>query len=284
VTAIVNTGDDIELHGLHVSPDLDTVTYTLAGAVNPDTGWGLVNETWHAMANLERYGGDAWFRLGDRDLGTHLFRTARLAEGATLSDLTAEIAAAWGLELAIVPVTNDRLRTRITLDDGEVSFQEYFVHRQHAVPVHSVRFDGAEQARPAPGVLRAIDEASVVVVAPSNPIVSIGPILAVPGVREALVRARERVVAISPLVAGRALKGPADRLLRELGHEASVEGVASLYADVAAALVIDEADAALAATVDATGTRCVVAPTIMHTAEVAATLARLVLDVVMDDD
>ncbi|MFS8586135.1 MAG: 2-phospho-L-lactate transferase, partial [Acidimicrobiia bacterium] len=248
VTAVVNTGDDMELHGLAISPDLDTVVYTVAGAVDPQRGWGLRDETWNAMAALERYGGATWFSLGDRDLATHLYRTQRMREGAPLSTVTGEIARAWGLELTVLPVTDDRVRTMLTIapeagEEGgrEIGFQDYFVARRHAVPVSRVRFAGADEARPAPGVLEALTGADAVIIAPSNPIVSIGPLLAVPGVREAVAGRRESVVAISPLVGGRALKGPADRLMRELGHEDSVVGVARLYAPLAGHLVIDRA-------------------------------------------
>ena len=285
VTAIVNTGDDVVLHGLHISPDLDTVTYTLAGADNPDTGWGLAGETWQAMEALGRYGGSTWFNLGDRDLGTHLYRTGRLAAGVGLAEVTAGIAAAWGLAPTLLPMTEDRVSTMVTLADGtdgagpgaEVGFQEYFVRLRHDVPVASVRFDGARRSRPGPGVLEALAAADVVVVAPSNPIVSIGPLLAVPGIADAVRARRADTVAVSPIVAGAALKGPADRLMRELGHEASVVGVARLYSDLAATLVVDTADAALALGVEAEGMRCVVTDTIMRTPEVAADLARVVL-------
>lgn len=290
--AIVNVGDDLELHGLHISPDLDTVTYTLADAIDPTKGWGLVDETWNAMDALGRYGGNTWFGLGDRDLGTHLHRTQRLSEGATLSTVTAEITRAWGLGLTIVPATDDHLRTFVTLaaDDAagpdspglpagsEISFQEYFVRRHHSVPVSSVRFDGAEHSRPAPGVIDAIADAERIVIAPSNPIVSIAPVLAVPGIRDALIARRADVVAVSPIIAGAALKGPADRMLTELGHEASVLGVARLYAEFAGTLVIDEADAERADAVRSLGMRCIVTETIMSTPVVAADLARTVLD------
>ncbi|MEY2470266.1 MAG: 2-phospho-L-lactate transferase [Actinomycetota bacterium] len=280
VTAIVNTGDDVVLHGLHISPDLDTITYTLAEAVNPETGWGLVGETWEAMTALDRYDGLTWFRLGDRDLATHLYRTQRLRDGLGLTEVTAEIAAAWGLELRLLPVTEDRLETRVTVEgEGEINFQEYFVGRQHNVTVSSVRFDGAEAATPGPGVLDALAAADVVVVCPSNPIVSIAPVLAVPGVRDAVIARRDAAVAVSPIVAGAALKGPADRLLRELGHDASVVGVARLYRDFAATLVIDEADADLSGAVEDVGMRCVVTPTVMRSAEDAEALARVVLAV-----
>jgi LPPG:FO 2-phospho-L-lactate transferase len=288
LTAVVNVGDDVVLHGLHISPDLDTVTYTLAGAIDPERGWGLAGETWQAMATLGRYGGAAWFNLGDRDLGTHLFRTQRLDEGATLTEVTAEIARGWDLELGLLPATDDALRTRVTVLDPdpaapgatierEVGFQEYFVQRQHGVPVTAVRFDGAASARPGPEVVTSITGAEAVVIAPSNPLVSIGPVLAVPGIREAVEARRERTVAVSPIIAGAALKGPADRMLRELGHESTVVGVARLYAPLAATLVIDEADAASAAAVEAEGLRCVVAPTVMHGPTEAAALGRTVL-------
>ena len=294
ITAIVNVGDDFVLNGLSISPDLDTVTYTLAGAVNPDTGWGLVGETWQAMNLLRTLGGEAWFNLGDRDLATHLFRTARLAGGGTLSEVAAALAKAWHLGLTLLPATDDRLQTRITLAEAaapaerpgvhheagdEIGFQEYFVGLHHDVAVAGVRFDGAQASRPAPGVLAALTDPAVtrIVVAPSNPLVSIAPLLAVPGIREAVTARRDAVVAVSPIVAGSALKGPADRLLVELGHESSVVGVARLYAPFASVLVVDEADAASADAVEAEGMRCVVAPTIMSDPTAAAALAKVVL-------
>jgi LPPG:FO 2-phospho-L-lactate transferase len=279
ITAVVNTGDDTDLHGLHISPDLDTVTYTLAGLNDDERGWGLAGETWGAMDSLDRLGGETWFRLGDHDLATHLYRTQRLAVGATLSEVTSEIAAALGVSVRLVPMSDDPVRTRLTLLDGpEVSFQEYFVGRRHAVSVESVRFAGAGAASPAPGVLTAIADAEVVVVCPSNPIVSIGPLLAVPGLADVLATRRRDVVAVSPIIAGVALKGPADRLLAELGHEPTVVGVARLYADFVGTLVVDEADFAAADDVEACGVRCVVAPTVMHTPDHAAALAALLVD------
>ncbi|WP_420619439.1 2-phospho-L-lactate transferase [Candidatus Poriferisocius sp.] len=276
---VVNTADDTVLHGLHVSPDLDTVVYTLAGAVNPDTGWGLAGETWQAMDALDRYGGITWFRLGDRDLATHLYRTHRLGQGADLATVTAEIAAAWGLELGVLPVTNDRIETRVTTaDEGEIGFQDYFVRRRHDVPVTAIRVAGSEQAQPAPGLIETLASAASIIIAPSNPIVSIGPVLEVPGVRDAVAARRDAVVAVSPIVGGAALKGPADRLMRELGHACSVVGVARLYQDVAGTLVIDEVDAHLAREVEATGVSCIVAPTVMDGVESAAELARTVLN------
>ncbi len=290
ITAIVNVGDDLELHGLSISPDIDTVVYTVADAIDPDRGWGLAEETWQAMDTLARFGDRPWFNLGDRDLGTHLHRTRRLAEGATLSEVTGEIARGWGLDLTVLPATNDRLRTMVTLpDEGgiEVSFQEYFVQRRHGVPISGTRFIGADSAQPAPGVVDAIAEADVVVIAPSNPLVSIGPVL-LPAIRHAVVARRDDVVAISPIVAGAALKGPADRMMHELGHQSSAIGVAVLYSPLAATLVIDEADAALAPEIEATtarrpdgGMRCVVTPTVMKTPGLAADLARATLDAVL---
>ncbi len=277
--AIVNVGDDTEIHGLRICPDLDTITYTLAGASDPERGWGLKGETWAAMTQLEALGGETWFRLGDRDLATHLYRTGRLAQGASLAAVTAEIAAAWGIRVHLLPASEDELRTRLMLaDGGEVGFQEYFVRHRHAVAVSAVRFAGAETARPTPGVLESLAHAEALVVAPSNPVVSIGPVLAVPGVAAALARRRDRVVAVSPIVGGRALKGPADRLLRELGEEASVVGVARRLREVAGTLVIDEADAALAGAVEEAGMACRVAPTVMATPERAAALVAVVLE------
>jgi LPPG:FO 2-phospho-L-lactate transferase len=288
ITAIVNVGDDMELHGLSISPDLDTVTYTLAGMDNHETGWGVTGESWAVMDELGRLGGDDWFRLGDRDLATHLFRTGRLRTGAPLSAVTAELGKRRGIEVRLVPVTDDQLRTCVALAEAsilgpagtEVSFQDYFVRLRHDVPVRSVRFEGAETARPAPGVMEALLDADTIVVCPSNPVVSIGPILAVPGVRETLVARRNHVVAVSPIVAGVALKGPADRLMAELGAEPSVVGVARLYAPCVGTLVVDTADASHLAAVEAEGVRCVVTPTVMSTPERAEALGRVVVDAV----
>jgi LPPG:FO 2-phospho-L-lactate transferase len=291
VTAIVNVGDDLVLHGLHISPDLDTVTYTLADAINPDTGWGLVNESWQSRTMLEQYGGVSWFGLGDRDLGTHLYRTQRLHEGADLATVTAEIIAAWNLGLAVLPATCDSLRTMVTLaaDDAagsntptlaagtEISFQEYFVQRHHSVPISTVRFNGAEDSKPAPGVLDAIESSDLIVIAPSNPLVSIAPVLAVPGIRDALVRRRKNVIAVSPIIAGAALKGPADRMLTELGHDASVLGIAALYNEFVSTLVIDTADDSLKSAVESFGLNCIVTETIMSKPGVSESLARTVL-------
>jgi len=290
VTAVINTADDTVLHGLAISPDLDTVTYTLAGAIDPQRGWGLVDESWRAMGALARYeagrpagsrAGATWFNLGDQDLATHLYRTARLAEGARLTEVTAEIARAWGLALRLLPMSDDRVRTLVdTVGEGTLSFQEYFVGRRHAVAVSGIRFDGAAEARLTVPAAAAVRDADALVIAPSNPIVSIGPIRALEGLDAALAARRDSVVAISPIIAGAALKGPADRMLAELGHEPSVVGVARLYAPICGTLVIDDADAALAAAVEAEGVRCVVAPTIMATPEIARALALTTLEAV----
>jgi LPPG:FO 2-phospho-L-lactate transferase len=281
ITAVVNTADDTVLHGLHISPDLDTVMYTLADAINPETGWGLAGETWRVMESLGRLGGVTWFNLGDQDLATHCFRTQRLSEGAALSEVTRELMRSFGVEIRVLPVTDHLLRTRLRLVDGpEVGFQEYFVRLRHDVAVADVRFEGAEAAHPGPGVLESLSGVDAIVVCPSNPVVSIGPLLAVPGVLDRLRRVRDRIVGVSPIIAGAALKGPADRLLREMGFESSVVGVARWYASWMGTLVIDESDAALAPLVEAEGVRCVVAPTIMSTVEQSAHLSRVVLDAV----
>jgi len=262
------------------------VTYTLAGMDNRETGWGLSGESWTVMEELAQLGGESWFRLGDRDLATHLFRTERLRSGQPLSAVTAAIAHQRGIGVRLLPVTDDVLRTRLTLDEDtelgpagtEVAFQDYFVRLHHGVAVSAVRFEGAEAARPAPGVLESLEEATQIVVCPSNPIVSIGPLLAVPGILDILTARRRQVIAVSPIVAGVALKGPADRLMAELGTEPSVVGVARLYAPWTSTLVIDEADRDRVTAVEAEGIRCVVAPTIMNSPDRAAALAQRVLD------
>jgi LPPG:FO 2-phospho-L-lactate transferase len=240
---------------------------------------------------LEQYGGVSWFGLGDRDLGTHLYRTQRLHEGADLATVTAEIIAAWNLGLTVLPATCDSLRTMVTLaaDDAagsntptlaagtEISFQEYFVQRHHSVPISNVRFNGAEDSKPAPGVLDAIESSDLIVIAPSNPLVSIAPVLAVPGIRDALVRRRKNVIAVSPIIAGAALKGPADRMLTELGHDASVLGIAALYNEFVSTLVIDTADDSLKSAVESFGLNCIVTETIMSKPGVSESLARTVL-------
>jgi LPPG:FO 2-phospho-L-lactate transferase len=279
VTVVVNTADDEVFHGLSVSPDLDTVTYTLAGAEHPEQGWGLDGETFRVMDSLERYGADTWFRLGDRDLATHLYRSERLAQGATLSEVTAEIARAWNIASRLLPMTDDHVATRIEVARADGSrevlrMQEWFVRERAVPPVTAVRFEGAERSRPAPGVVEAIATAQTVLVCPSNPVISIGPILAVPGIRDALVARRDRVVGVSPIIAGAPVKGPADRLMDPLGMEVSCVGVARAYAEFCSTLVIDAGDAQRAAEVEAAGVRAVVAETLMTDARVAAALAR----------
>ncbi len=278
VTAVVNTGDDTELHGLSISPDLDTITYTLSGRVNPATGWGVAGDTFKVMGALEALGGECWFRLGDLDLGTHLYRTGRLRGGASLSTVTAELAATFGVGIRLLPMSDDPVRTKLRLaGGGEVGFQEYFVKLAHKVPVSAVAYAGAAGARPAPFVLEALNDAGLVIIAPSNPVLSIDPILSVPGIRQLLAERRESVVAVSPIVAGAALKGPADRLLTELGGTASAAGVARWMQDVCGTLVVDAADAGSADAVEAAGVRCVVTETVMSSPAVAAALARSVL-------
>ena len=288
ISVVVNTGDDTIMHGLNISPDLDTVTYTVANAIDPGRGWGLANESWRVMESLARYQGvkpqssgaaGTWFNLGARDLATHLYRTARIAEGATLATVTQEIARAWGLDFRMIPMSNDVVSTKVDIvEDGHastVSFQEYFVQRRHGVPVTGVQFVGASTAQPL--FLDLLDSSEAIIIAPSNPIVSLGPIRALSGVDQALATNRDRVVAISPIVAGSALKGPADRMLTELGHEASVVGVARIYAPVCSTLVIDQQDEALQSAVEREGMKCVITDTIMRTPEITQELARKVL-------
>lgn len=284
VAAVVNVGDDTVFHGLTVCPDLDTITYTLAGAINPETGWGLAGETWGALKSLRRHASAnnradiGWFGLGDLDLGTHLWRTHRLAEGARLTEVTAEIVRTFRLGLRLLPVTDEPIRTKVTTPDGAtLAFQEYFVREQHDVDVSSVRFVGAHEARPSPEAHLAMRDAKVVVIAPSNPVVSIGPVMSVSGVTEMLTSRRDSVVAVSPIVGGAALKGPAARLMTDLGEEASVVGVARRYAPFARGLVIDPVDAHLADEVAKVGMEPIVAPSIMDTPERAAALARVCL-------
>ncbi|WP_419932654.1 2-phospho-L-lactate transferase [Candidatus Poriferisodalis sp.] len=284
VTAIVNVGDDFTLHGLNISPDLDTVTYTLASVINPETGWGRAGESWRVLTELGRLGGQDWFQLGDLDLALHLYRTQRRSEGASLSQVTGEIAASFGLELTLLPVSDDQIQTRITPAEptgaAEIDFQDYFVAQRHGISIRAVRFAGIDTARPAPGVIEALWGSAVVVVAPSNPFVSIGPVVDVPGVREVLAQRRHSVVAVSPIVGGASIKGPAGAMMTELGHEASAVGVARLYAEFAGTLVIDDADRDLAPAVSDAGMSPVVADTIMSSPERAAALARTTLEAV----
>ncbi len=274
---IVNTADDTQLHGLHISPDVDTVTYTLAGLAHLRQGWGLQGDTFHCLDALGRLGGDTWFRLGDRDLATHLYRTRRLSQGATLTQVTGEIARALGVRAAILPMTDQPVRTIVRTPAGRLDFQTYFVRRRHRDRVLGVRFAGVRRARPAPGVLRALQQARAVLVCPSNPIISIGPILALPGMRAALRALRAPVIAVSPLIAGRALKGPAADMMKGMRLRPDALGVAQLYRDFVDVLVLDRADAGLAASVERLGIRPVVANTLFDTPRRRRSLARRIL-------
>jgi len=301
VVVVGNTGDDEVFHGLHVSPDLDTVVYTLAGAVG-SAGWGLADDTFRTLEAYARYGEPTWFRLGDADLATHLYRTSRLREGATLTEVTAEIAMAWDVKAKLLPMTDDRVATRIDVlptaahaapvggtppdpraDGGApvtMAMQEWFVRERAQPPVAGVRFEGAATAKPGPGVLDALTEADAVLLCPSNPVISIGPILALPGVRDLLRSRRDSVVGVSPIIRGATVKGPADRLMAAAGIEVSCAGVASIYADICGTLLVDESDADRVADVEAHGVRAAVAPILMRDADGAAELARRALDLV----
>jgi LPPG:FO 2-phospho-L-lactate transferase len=280
LTVIVNTADDTERHGLLVCPDHDTVLYTLAGRENETFGWGLAGDTWATMTALERYGEAGWFRLGDADLATHIVRTDRLRRGGRLTEVLRGLQHALGVGPAILPMTDAPVRTRVRTDDGWLDFQDYFVRLRQAPEVREVQFAGIDAARPTPEVVAALGAADVVVIAPSNPIVSIGPILAVPGMTELLVAARARgarFIAVSGIIGGKALKGPADRMLASLGHEATALGVARGYAGLIDSFVLDVADEALAPEVEALGIRGVVTDTIMTDDASRARLAREIL-------
>ncbi len=277
ITAVCNVGDDLAWHGLHVSPDIDTVLYTLAG-VEGDEGWGIRGDTTHALDALGALGGDAWFRIGDRDLATHLRRSALLGTGRTLAEATAAVATGLGVRSHVLPVTNDPHPTIVRTPDGELPFQEYFVRRRAQDQVLGFRFPGAAAARPAPGVLEALAIADLVVIAPSNPFVSIGPLWEVAGVRDALAASHARRVAVSPIVGGEAIKGPAAAMLRSLGHEVSALGVARLYAGLVDLFVLDAVDAPLAPAVEALGMRAAVCDTMMRGHDGRRRVAAAVLD------
>jgi LPPG:FO 2-phospho-L-lactate transferase len=277
LTVVVNTADDVELHGLAISPDLDTVTYTLAGLADDVRGWGLAGETYATLDALRRLGEDTWFTLGDKDLATHVARTARLRAGATLTEVTAQLTAALGVRPRLLPMTDDLVATVVETADGSLGFQEYFVKRQHRDEVLGLTFVGAEQASPAPGVLDAVSGPDLLVVAPSNPFLSIAPILAVPGVRDALASSTARRVAVSPIVGGRALKGPAASVLASLGHDVSALGVARLYVGLVDVMCIDQADRGLAPAIEALGLDVLVTDTVMSGAEGRERLARELL-------
>ena len=274
ISVISNTGDDVEMFGLHVSPDTDIVLYALAGAVNPETGWGLTGDTFAVVDQLQRFGYERWFNLGDRDLAMAIHRTRLLHEGAPMHEIVAGLARAWGLDCTVLPMTNEPVRTMITGPEGELAFQEYMVRLRTELDVRSIRFAGIEQAKPAPGVIDALSGAKAVILAPSNPFVSIGPILAVAGVRDALEQTKAVRVAISPIIAGQVVKGPAAKMMTTLGYEVSALGVAKIYDGLVDLFVLDEQDRALAPRVEALGMRVLVTDTMMTSMERKAELAR----------
>jgi LPPG:FO 2-phospho-L-lactate transferase len=274
VTVVGNVGDDLEVAGLHVSPDLDTIVYTLAGVLDTERGWGRAGETWNARSAAEELGADTWFQLGDRDLGLHLARTEALRGGEPLSSVTAKVARALGVQAAVLPATDDRLRTWVATPAGELTFQEWFVKRGHQDEVDGVRYEGAEEARAAPGVLEALDGADVIAIAPSNPFMSIGPILSVAEIRAALEQRRVPAVAVSPLIGGRTVRGPADRILERLKGGTSPAQVTQCYEGLIDALVVDEVDAD-----DEAGIETIVARTLMSDADARRRLAEAVLSV-----
>lgn len=276
LTVIVNTGDDFEHFGLHIAPDLDTVCYTLAGLANPETGWGRIEESWQAIANVEKLGGPAWFRLGDQDLGTHLERTRLLKEGVPLSEITARFCAAWGVKPRVLPVTDQPVRTIVQTDEGDLAFQEYFVHRRCEPRVSGFVFQGAESASPTPGVLEALAAADAVAICPSNPWVSIAPMLAIPGVRGAV--QRRPTVAVSPIIGGAAVRGPAAKMYAEMGIEPSAVAVAAHYQGLARGFVFDAADSELESEVARYMRWVLATQTLMRTPQDRQRLARDVLD------
>ena len=283
VTAIVNVGDDMDWCGLHISPDLDTVTYTLADLVNPETGWGLRGESRRTLERLRELDGPGWFMIGDLDLATHLYRTDRLSRGDGLSAITRDLTSRVGLECVITPVTDDRLRTVVGTDAGEMAFQDYFVRRRASDRVHSLRFDGAESATPAPLVVESLRSADVIVIAPSNPFLSIDPLLSVQGVREEVIANREKVAAVSPIIGGQAVKGPAADILQSLGHDVSALGVARIYSELASVFILDEEDASLASAIASeTAMRVNVMPTLMSDVNAKMALATGTLGAALD--
>jgi LPPG:FO 2-phospho-L-lactate transferase len=278
ITIVCNVGDDFEWHGLHIAPDIDTVIYTLAG-LEGEGGWGLRDDSHVALDALGEIGGESWFGVGDRDLATHLHRTRMLRDGMTLAAATEALAQARGVRSTVLPVTNDPHPTVVVTDAGELPFQVYFVQRRASDPVHEIRLPGAAEARPAPGVLDAIQDAELVIIAPSNPFVSIEPILAVPSVRDALAHSPARRVAVSPIIGGAAVKGPAADMLRTLGHEVSAPGVAALYRDLIDCFVLDAVDASLVPAVEALGMQAVAVDTMMTDQPARARVAGAVLKV-----
>ena len=278
VTVIVNTGDDAEFYGLTVSPDVDIVLFTLAGIVEPSQGWGVRDDTFNALDMLDRLGRERWFLLGDRDLAVHIHRTELLRQGQTPSEVTDDLRRRLGLAVRVLPMSDQAVRTTIRTPDGWLPFQEYFVKRRQQDDVLEIRYDGSSEALPAPGLLDAISDAAVVLISPSNPLVSVGTILSLPGVRDAIRTTDATIVGVSPIVGGATIKGPADRMMRGLGMEVSAVGVARAYADFLDVLVIDDQDAGLAAGVEAEGVRAVVTDTIMRTLEVKRALAQVALE------
>jgi len=274
--AVVNVGDDLVMHGLTICPDLDTIMYTLAGANNDELGWGLAGETWRVKERLGELGGEDWFALGDLDLATHLYRSHRLQQGASKTEVTRELAARFALDVTLLPVSDDVIATEFDTDVGPLSFQEYFVRHHHNVVVRAVRVRGAAAARLSEEARDALERAERIVIAPSNPLISIDPILRVPGVSDILSQRRGDVVAVSPLVGGAALKGPADRLMRELGHDVNAVGVARFYAGLIGTMIIDEVDADQADAVAATGCDVRVTTTVMSNPAHAMALAEAV--------
>jgi LPPG:FO 2-phospho-L-lactate transferase len=277
VYIIGNTADDAEIHGLHISPDLDTVTYTLAGLANPQHGWGIRGDSFRCLEALGRLGADTWFQLGDLDLATHLYRTMRLREGLSLAAVTAQITRALKVDSTLVPMSNERVRTRICTPSGELEFQTYFVRRRARDRVTAMRFEGASEAAPAPGLLDAIANAEAIILCPSNPFISIGPILAIPGIRGALRRRRDVVAAISPIVGGKALKGPAAKMMKSMQLRSSAAEVAKLYVDFTGVFILDEADRNQTAQVEALGMRPIVTNTIMRGLREKKALAQVVV-------
>ena len=277
LTVVVNVGDDTELHGLWISPDIDTVVYTLAGLNDEERGWGLREESYATLEQMGVLGEETWFTLGDKDLATHVVRTARLRAGASLSQVTQQIAESVGVRPRILPVTDDPLATMVDTPSGRLGFQEYFVGHRHATQVLGLHFAGAEAARPAPGVIEAVRDAELVLLAPSNPFLSIDPLLAVPGVRDALAGSGARRIAVSPIVGGAAIKGPAAQILESLGHEVSALGVARLYTGLVDVMCLDERDAHLADPIAELGLEVLVTDTIMGPAEGRERLARELL-------
>lgn len=283
LTVVVNTADDMHHFGLHISPDVDTVMYTLAGMVNPETGWGLAGETFRAMESVARYGGPTWFNLGDRDLGTHLERTRLLAEGCRLTEATRRLCAANGVAASLLPMSDDRVRTILETDQGPLDFQTYFVRERWQPRVSAIRFEGSEDAEPSPEVAAALEQATLIVFGPSNPYLSIDPILSIPGIRQRITAARVRRIAVSPIIAGQAVKGPTAKLMREFGVEPTPEAVVEHYAEYLDGIILDGADHAYESSIRARGVRVTTTDTYMTTLSQKINLAHAMLNWIEDD-